>query len=126
MFKNKKAGKLIVRTEAQQTSNEVLTFMADLRDVRARRASCMGLCGESYRWRLQVQRSVPSNPNQFVMVWQSDLFGLGDATSRVPLTKLNMATLCNNDKLARIKFAIVASNPAATELDSVLTTVDEI
>ena len=60
------------------------------------------------------------------MVWQSNLSGLGDATSRVPLTKLNMATLCNNDKLARIKFAIVASNPAATELDSVLTTVDEI
>jgi len=58
MNDNKKSGQLIVRAEAIQESNLALAYSVRWTNVNNTIAGCMGLCNETVRYCMEIQREI--------------------------------------------------------------------
>lgn len=61
LHKDRDGGKIIVRSEVVQQSNECIRFDATVRNAGNVEAGCMGLCEEPFRYRMVIRKRVPGS-----------------------------------------------------------------
>ena len=67
---------------------------------------CMGMCQETFGYRMAAQKMVPGT-NNFATVWTSEeMKRTADASFKE--TTISLSQLCNADKSAQIRFAPIS------------------
>ena len=103
----KSGGTIIVKAEAVQESKQAVSFNYSWANIRNQIPSCLGLCNEPTRVRLEVQREV-AGQGRYVRVTTSPLrFG---NTFNIPKETYSMAQICNSNPDVKIRFAVIAEN----------------
>ena len=122
----KRIGVLIVRVEAVTESNQAAKFKFKWSHVNNLIPGCFGMCKVKNKYRFTIERQavgVKMTKNQFIKVKQSLLYEEDEVTT--PKQELHWLTdICNNNKTAPIKFAIVSES--GKELNSVVTSIEEM
>ena len=118
MHNGRKSGTLIVRAEAVQESKQAVSFAYSWANINNFIRSCMGLCTEQTRYRLEVQREV-AGQGRFVRVTTTGL--RGGTSASLPKETYSLAQICNSNLDVQIRFAIIAEN--GTELNAAQTNI---
>ena len=91
----KKGGQLVVRGEALQESNQVVTFDLNLGNINNNLSSCMGICSETVNYKVEIQREV-AGQNRFITVKR---YPANQAQANTSFSKeiLSIGELCNGN-----------------------------
>ena len=97
-------GKIIVRSQAVATSNEVAKMAVRIQGANNLAGGCMGMCPERVHYVCSIQKEVPGAGNFVTAVQWPGQFNTAD----VNLTEqvFPLAQLCNANKSSRIKFVL--------------------
>ena len=117
-----KRGQIIVRTEAIQASNEVLKIRTRVYHPNNVGGGCMGMCSERAYYECEIQREVPGTNNFVCAAKVPGQFNLADVN--MPEQCVPLAQLCNADKSARIKLALVGRS--GQRFNEAITTVNDL
>ena len=117
-------GQIIVRTQAIQSSYEIIKWRLNWRGIKNKVGGCLGMCPERIDWQCRIQKEVPGTDKFVTVVTLPGSFSESDW--HMQMHKMTLTELCNSQKGSQIKFQVVGPEPDHIVFNSVTTTVQQI